>query len=71
MRVSEFWDLVNDEFGRTQGQLLVRELVLFELGNRTAQQALADGVTVREVWSAMCGALDVPPARRWGRDKPA
>ena len=71
MRVSEFWDLISDEFGRTQGQNLVRELVLFELGNRTAEQALAAGVPVREVWVAMCDALDVPQARRWGRDKPA
>jgi hypothetical protein len=71
MRISEFWELVNDEFGRTRGQTLVRELVLFELGNRTAEQALADGIPVRDVWVAMCDALDVPHARRWGRNKPA
>ena len=71
MRVSEFWDLVRDEFGRTQGPTLVRELVLFELDNRTAEQALDDGVPVRDVWLAMCDALDVPQARRWGSDRPA
>ena len=66
MRESEFWDLVDDEFGRTQGRTLVREHVLFQLGNRTAEQALADGETVRVVWLALCEALDVPVSRRWG-----
>jgi len=72
MRVSEFWDLVADEFGPAQGPILVREHVLFELGNRTAEQALADGEPpVRDVWFALCDALDVPAGRRWGRERPA
>jgi hypothetical protein len=66
VRSSEFWDLVNGEFGRLRGVTLVRELVLFELANRTAEQALADGEPVRDVWYALCDALDVPPARRHG-----
>ena len=70
MRVSEFWELVTGEFGGPHGQMLVRELVLFELGNRTAERALADGEPVRDVWIAMCDALDVPASRRWGQDKP-
>lgn len=69
MRESEFWELVDGEFGRMQGRNLVREHVLFELGNRTAEQALADGEPVREVWVAMCEALDVPVSRRWGVDE--
>jgi Protein of unknown function (DUF3046) len=71
MRDSEFWDLVNSQFGRTQGPTLVREHVLFALGNRTAEQALADGVPVRDVWFAMCDDLDVPSTRRWGQERPA
>jgi hypothetical protein len=66
VRESEFWELVDGEFGRAQGRNLVREHVLFELGNRTAEQALADGEPVREVWLALCEALDVPVSRRWG-----
>ena len=69
MRNSEFWDLVNEEFGRAHGSTLVRELVLFELRNRTAEQAIADGESVRDVWMALCEALDVPPERRWGADR--
>jgi hypothetical protein len=66
VRESQFWELVDGEFGRTQGRVQVRELVLFQLGNRTAEQAMAEGEPVREVWLALCDALDVPVARRWG-----
>jgi DUF3046 family protein len=69
VRESEFWELVDGEFGRAQGRNLVREHVLFELGNRTAEQALTDGEPVREVWVALCEALDVPGSRRWGVDE--
>lgn len=69
MRESEFWELVDGEFGRTQGRSLVHEHVLFRLGNRTAEQALAAGEPIREVWLALCEALDVPVARRWGMDE--
>lgn len=68
MRRSEFWTLVDDEFGRARGRVLARDQVLFELGNRTAEQALADGVDEREVWLALCDAFDVPAERRFGRD---
>jgi hypothetical protein len=47
---------------------LTRDHVLFELGNRTAEQALADGEPERTVWFALCDALDVPQERRWGRE---
>jgi Protein of unknown function (DUF3046) len=71
VRSSEFWQLVDDEFGRAHGRTLVADHVLFRLGNRTAQQALADGQEPREVWLALCEALDVPESRRRGRDEPA
>jgi len=71
VRISEFWELVDGEFGPAHGRTLVRDHVLFAWGNRTAEQALADGEPVREVWFAFCDALDVPPERRWGQEKPA
>ncbi len=66
MRLSEFTRAVDDEFGPVYGRALVRDLVLIELGGRTAEQALAGGVEAREVWLALCAAMDVPPARRHG-----
>jgi hypothetical protein len=69
VRSSEFWELVDGEFGRAHGRTLVRDHVLFRLGNRTAEQALEDGESVREVWFALCDALDVPQSRRWGQEQ--
>ncbi|ERK66283.1 hypothetical protein N136_04748, partial [Leifsonia aquatica ATCC 14665] len=43
MKLSEFQRAVVDEFGRGYGQALLADLVLGELGGRTAQQALDAG----------------------------
>jgi hypothetical protein len=49
--------------------VLVADLVLTGLDQRTAQQALDDGVEPRDVWHALCDELDIPDARRWGSDR--
>ncbi len=53
------------EFGG-RGAALVHDLTLPQLGGRTADQALADGVDPREIWLALCTETDVPLARRHG-----
>ncbi|MBD8079240.1 DUF3046 domain-containing protein [Cellulosimicrobium arenosum] len=68
MRYREFTDLVDEVFGPALGRAYVREQVLTPLGERTAAQALEDGVEPRVVWHALCDALDVPEPRRWGLD---
>ena len=65
MRRSEFERAVQDEFG-ARGDSLIVDLYLPELGDRTAAQALADGLDPREIWLALCEATDVPPDRRYG-----
>jgi|TARA_B110000503_G_scaffold131628_1_gene206557 hypothetical protein len=67
---SEFFIAVGDEFGALQGRSLLRDLVIQKLGNRSADQALADGVAPREVWFALCGAMDVPEHRWHGAGLP-
>ena len=69
MRSSEFWELVDDEFGRAYGRTLVRDQVLLGLGNRTAEQAMEAGEPLREVWMALCESMDVPVERRWGSNE--
>jgi Protein of unknown function (DUF3046) len=69
VRLSQFWTFMEDEFGRTYAASLARDLSLDELGGRTAEQALDDGVPPRQVWLALCDAQDVPEARRLGKDK--
>jgi hypothetical protein len=51
--------------------VLLHDLVLGELGGRTPEQALVDGVPAREVWFALCAAKDVPRSRWNSAGKPA
>lgn len=69
VRYSEFRDLVEDVFGAQIGRTLVEDQVLGPLGDRTAAQALDDGEEPRAVWRALCDAMDVPQALRWGSDR--
>ena len=69
MRVSEFWTLVDDEFGAAYGRSLAVDQVLLALGERTPAQALDEGEDPKAIWLALCDAMDVPPARRLGRDR--
>ena len=48
----------------------MREIVLPELGNRTALDALAAGVLTRDVWLALCRSQDVPRSRWHGAGLP-
>lgn len=68
VRMSEFWQLVDGEFGPGRGRTLVRDHVIGLLGHRTAEQALDAGDDPRTVWLALCDDLDVPADRRWGRE---
>ncbi|MFC9354345.1 DUF3046 domain-containing protein [Arthrobacter sp. NPDC057013] len=68
MRISDFWRLMDDEFGAGYSRVLGGSLVLAGVGGRTADQALAAGVNPRDVWLAVCDVQDVPEERRLGRD---
>jgi hypothetical protein len=65
VRRSEFHRAVAAEFG-SRGAVLVSDLVLPGVGDRTAAQALEDGVAPRDVWLALCMETDVPEAHRHG-----
>ena len=66
MRKSEFTLAMADEFGEAYGRVITRDLVLESLGSRTAEQAIAAGLPMREIWLAICDAQDVPENRRYG-----
>ncbi|WP_345204364.1 DUF3046 domain-containing protein [Fodinibacter luteus] len=70
MRHSRFWVLAEDEFGAAYAHTLAGSTHLAALGGRTALEALDAGVPPREVWAALCDAMDVPEERRHGRDTP-
>lgn len=71
MKLSEFQRAVVDEFGRGYGQALLTDLVLGEVGGRTAQQALDAGTSPREVWLALCREAGVPQSHWYGAGRPA
>jgi len=65
MRLREFRTAVAAEFG-DRGPVVTRDLVLGELGDRTAEEALAAGVDAGRVWLALCRAAGVPESRWHG-----
>lgn len=69
MRLSTFWENMAHEFGAGYCRVLARDLVLSELGDRTATEALEAGVAPREVWFAVCRVQEVPRERWWGPDR--
>jgi hypothetical protein len=71
MKLSEFQRAVSDEFGSSYGQTLLTDLVLAELGGRTADEAIAAGLAPRDVWIALCRETGVPQSRWYGAGKPA
>lgn len=60
MRLTEFRELVEVQFGAVRGSSLLVDHVLTGLGGRTAAQAIDAGVEPREVWRALCADFDVP-----------
>lgn len=71
MKLSEFQRAVADEFGVEYGRALTHDLVLGELGGRTAVEALAAGIATRDVWIALCRETDVPKSHWHGAGQPA
>ncbi len=60
-----------DEFGKSHAEVIIRDFVLLELGDRTAATLLAQGEDPREIWLAICRAQQVPKERWSGLDKKA
>jgi hypothetical protein len=63
MRLTDFWERMAEVFG-PHAESLAEFHVLSELGGRTVNQALADGVATREVWRGVCEGLEVPARLR-------
>jgi len=61
---SEFWAAMEAAFG-SRATSVAADLVLGGLEHRTADQALADGESPRDVWDAICDVQDLPDELRW------
>lgn len=64
MRLTVFWDRMEQQFGERYAESVAKDYVLAELGGRTIEQALADGESAKTVWQAVVATFDVPPALR-------
>jgi hypothetical protein len=48
------------QFGDAYAQSVAKDFVFGNLGGRTIERALADGVDVKVVWRAVCETFNVP-----------
>jgi Protein of unknown function (DUF3046) len=64
VRLTVFWERMRAQFGDSYASSVAKDFVLAELGGRTVDQALADGVDAKTVWRAVCEAFDVPERLR-------
>ncbi len=60
MRLTEFWVRMRAQFGDVYAQSVAKDFVFGELGGRTVERALADGVDAKVVWRAVCTTFKVP-----------
>jgi hypothetical protein len=64
MRITVFRRLMADEFGPIRAEVLAKDHVFSALGGQTVEQALAAGLSAKEIWREVCAAFDVPAERR-------
>ena len=64
MRHTEFWARMEHALGPSYARSWASMFVLGDLGGRTVDEALAAGVSPKEVWRAVWAALDLPAKER-------
>jgi hypothetical protein len=60
VRLTEFWDLMRTQFGEVYAQSVAKDFVFDQLGGRTVERALADGLDPKVIWRAVCDTFKVP-----------
>ncbi|AGF72698.1 hypothetical protein A605_08480 [Corynebacterium halotolerans YIM 70093 = DSM 44683] len=68
MRLTEFHQLIQDEFGHGQGNWILHSHVPAGY-DRTVEQLIEDGLSLRKLWAVLCDDFDVPEERRLGVDR--
>jgi Protein of unknown function (DUF3046) len=63
VRLTDFWERMDEVFGPAYSRSWAHDMVLPGLG-LTADEAIAQGVDTRDVWRAVCAATDVPGVLR-------
>jgi Protein of unknown function (DUF3046) len=60
VRLTAFWEKMRAQFGETYAESVAKDHVIAALGDRTVNQALADGEDAKVVWRAVCDAFRLP-----------
>lgn len=55
---------MDTQFGEAYSHSVAKDYVLAGLGDRTIDQALAEGEDVKKVWRAVCESFNVPDSLR-------
>jgi hypothetical protein len=63
VRLTDFWDRMDQVFGPAYARSWAHDVVLPDLG-LTAVQAIDAGMDTKEVWRAVCTATEVPGVLR-------
>lgn len=64
MRLTDFWERLEQAFGASYARSLAADHSFSGLGNRTIDQAIADGVDTATIWRAVVAAYpDRVPSR--------
>jgi Protein of unknown function (DUF3046) len=64
VRLTLFWQRMNQQFGEVYAASVAKDHVIAELGGRTIEQALAEGESAKNVWAAVCATFEVPEKLR-------
>jgi hypothetical protein len=64
VRNTEFWVRMDEALGPAYARSWASMFVLTDLGGRTVNDALAAGVSPKEVWRAVWAALGLPARER-------
>jgi hypothetical protein len=71
VRLSEFRQLMLDEFGPGYSEVIAKDLSLTEHGDKSGEQLIAAGEDPKDVWLAICRQSGVPKSRWHGILKPS
>jgi len=64
VRLTDFWSRLDEAFGPAYTRSLARDQAFAELGGRTIDEAIAQGIETATVWRAVVAAYpDRVPAR--------
>lgn len=64
MRLTDFWDRMDRQFGKGYADSVARDQLIAGLGHRSVYEALAAGEDAKVVWLAVCEHFEVPVPQR-------